>query len=151
MFRPETQALLLVYSFSLFSYSVVSKKFYWLSISLSIFSLPVEVTIALSQNYCSNFLINLPVSACIPLNSVFYRGKNYFILLLLLLLFLALPCAFWDLSSLTRDWTQALGNKSRESYHWPTREFPGSIINCISFSWKVLKPRSLGLSLKNRF
>ena len=47
--------------------------------------------------------------------------------------FLATPRSLWDLSSLTRDRTWDLGNKSAESNHW-TSIFAGTQI---SVSWSV--------------
>ena len=37
--------------------------------------------------------------------------------------FLAVPLGLWDLSSLTRDGTQALGRENTECNHWTIREF----------------------------
>ena len=39
-------------------------------------------------------------------------------------LFVAILHGLWGLSSLTRDWTQALAVKAPSLNHWTTREFP---------------------------
>ena len=41
-----------------------------------------------------------------------------------ILFFLAMLCGKQDLSSSTRDWTQAPGSWSADSYHWTAREVP---------------------------
>ena len=41
---------------------------------------------------------------------------------------LVVPCSLRDLSSLTRDWTQAVAVKTLSPNHWTTRELPFSLI-----------------------
>ena len=41
---------------------------------------------------------------------------------------LVVPCSLRDLSSLTRDWTQAVAVKTLNPNHWTTRELPFSLI-----------------------
>ena len=35
-----------------------------------------------------------------------------------------MPCSLWDLSSPTRDQTQAMAVKAKSINHWTTREIP---------------------------
>ena len=53
--------------------------------------------------------------------------------------FFVMPCRLWDLSSLTRDWTQALGRESMESqtldHQGSSRENPFS--SCRALFWKL--------------
>ena len=46
-----------------------------------------------------------------------------FFVLVVLLPTLFMPCDLWDLSSLTRDQTQAMAVKVSSHSHWTTREF----------------------------
>ena len=48
---------------------------------------------------------------------------NPFHMFLLFIYFLSMLCDLWDLSSLTKNWTLALGSKSKESNRWTAREF----------------------------
>ena len=48
------------------------------------------------------------------------------VLFVCLFFFLAAQCSLWDLSSPTRDQTQALAVKARSPNHWTAREFPGT-------------------------
>ena len=56
--------------------------------------------------------------------------------------FLATPCSLWDLSSPTRDWTQAMEVKVPSPNHWTVREFPHTLdcyvflINCLFIAVK---------------
>ena len=46
--------------------------------------------------------------------------------------FCSLAAQLRDLSSLTRDWTQAPAVKALSPYHWTTREFPGVSFSALS-------------------
>ena len=53
----------------------------------------------------------------------------------LALFFLLCPQGLWDLSSLTRDWTQATEVKVLSPNHWTVREFPISF----DFHWTTVQ------------
>ena len=44
--------------------------------------------------------------------------------IIIIFFILAAPRSFWDLSSLTRDWTRATAVKAPSHNHWTTRELP---------------------------
>ena len=56
------------------------------------------------------------------------------------LFFLISPCSLWDVSSLTRDWTQALAVKVLRPNHWTARGYPGLLfkifIELLDYSFK---------------
>ena len=51
--------------------------------------------------------------------------------------FLAAPRGLGDLSSPTRDWTQAPAVKASSSNHWTTREIPYILLSNGFFFWKT--------------
>ena len=66
------------------------------------------------------------------------RGDGIFILKVFFFFFLVVPCGLWDLSPLTRDWTQATEVKAWNPNHQATRELSvglsGKLI-LLKYSW----------------
>ena len=61
-------------------------------------------------------------------NRFTHYSKSFSFILFYYFIFLATPRGLWDLSSPTRDWTQALAVRARSPNHWTTREFPSFIL-----------------------